>query len=211
MKVTDLSHKFRIDDMVFPGTEPMYTRRSHTIADQGYNLSMVTLNSHAGTHTDAFMHFEEGGASLGEIGLEYYVGECIVIDVLGKGDCYNITPEDLKPYEEQIKRTRRVVLATGWSKNVNTDKFFTDFPRVSPEAAQYLIDMGVITLGVEPPTLHGELGPDVHHILLGNNVVVIEGLTNLEGLVGKEIILCAAPLNFEDMDGFPLRAYAIEL
>lgn len=211
MKVTDLSHKFRITDMVFPGTEPMFTRNSHTIAEQGYNLSMVTVNSHAGTHTDAFSHFVDGAKSLGEIGIEQYVGPCYVLDCMNKGDCYHITVEDLKPYEEQIRKARRVILATGWGKHVNTDKFYTDFPRVSPEAAQYLVDLGVITLGVEPPTVHADKGKEVHEILLGNEMVVIEGLTNLEGLLGKEIILCAAPLCFEGMDGFPLRAYAIEL
>lgn len=211
MKVTDLSHKFRIDDMVFPGTESMSYRNSHTIAEQGYNLSMVTVNSHAGTHTDAFCHFVNGAKSLGEIGLEQYVGPCYVLNCMNRGDCYSITVDDLKPYEAQIRKTRRVILATGWSKYVNTDKFYTDFPRVSPEAAQYLVDLGVITLGVEPPTVHADKGKEVHEILLGNEVVVIESLTNLESLLGKEILLCAAPLCFEGMDGFPLRAYAIEL
>lgn len=211
MRITDLSHPFHIEDMVFPGTPKMSMYRSHTIEKDGYNLSLVSINSHAGTHTDAFLHFEEGGKSLAEIGLDAYIGPCFVMDCLEKVPCSDITPDDLRPFAQQIQKAGRVILATGWGKHVNTDAFYTDFPRVSPETAEYLVFLGVKTLGVEPPTLHTDKGAEVHHILLGNEVVVIEGLTNLEALAGKEILLSAAPLCFEGMDGFPLRAVAIEL
>ena len=100
---------------------------------------------------------------------------------------------------------------TGWSAHVNTPEYFTDYPRIALELAERLVHLGVVLLGVEPPSLNPPLYIEVHRALLGNNVAIIEGLRGLDAILGKEVIFCGAPLTFSGADGFPVRAYAMEV
>ncbi|HWQ80084.1 MAG TPA: cyclase family protein [Anaerovoracaceae bacterium] len=210
MKVVDLSHKFSVEDMVFPGTMGMSFERTHTTAEDHYNLSIARINSHSGTHTDAPLHFIAGGDSLGEVPIDRYVGSCVVADCRDKGAFGTIGIDDIKPYEDAVRKAGRVLICTGWSKHFNEECFFTDYPIISEELADYLVSLGIVLVGVEPPSLNPPKYIEVHQAFLKNNVAIVEGLTNLEALIGKEFIFCGAPLAFEDMDGFPVRAYAIE-
>jgi arylformamidase len=212
MKVTDLSHKFNINDMVFPGTKTMSFERTHTIVKDQYNLSMVSINSHAGTHTDAPLHFIDNGKPLGEVDINRYVGPCIVVDCRGKGAAFDmIEIEDIMPFEDAVRKTGRMIICTGWGKQFNKECYFTDYPSISEELADYLVSLGIVMIGVESPSLNPPKYIEVHQAFLKYNVAIVEGLTNLEGLIGKEFIFCGAPLALEDMDGFPVRAYAVEL
>ncbi len=211
MKVTDLSHKFSVNDMVFPGTDGMSFERTHTTEKDHYNLSMARVNSHAGTHTDAPLHFLPNGKSLGDVAIDRYVGPCVVVDCRNKRAFDIIEIEDVKPFEDAIRKAGRVLICTGWSRQFNKECFFTDYPSIPEELADYLVSLGIVMVGVEPPSLNPPKYIEVHQAFLKNDVAIVEGLTNLENLIGKEFIFCGAPLAFEDMDGFPVRACAIEL
>jgi len=211
MKITDLSHVFAIGDCVFPGTQPMDWNRTHTCERDGYNLTMCTINSHAGTHTDAPLHFLADGKSLDQVDIDRYVGDCYIADCTKKGYANAmIEVSDVEPYEREIRRAGRLILATGWNSEFNTEHFFTEYPSVSLELANYLVGLNIKMLGVEGPSVNTKDGAEVHKILLGADVAIVEALTNTLALLGKEVLFCGAPIAFSDMDGFPLRAYAIE-
>ncbi len=210
MKVIDLSHPFAITDMVFPGTQRMHEERTHTCQKDGYNLTMAAINSHAGTHTDAPLHFLENGKPLSAVELDRYVGACFVVDCTKKGAAKAMVDvEDVKPYEEQIKSAGRVILATGWHSEFNTEHFFTQYPSVSLDLARYLVSLGVRMMGVEGPSVSIYDGAEVHKVLLSQDVAIVEGLSNLKELIGSTILFCGAPLAFAGMDGWPVRAFAI--
>jgi len=197
--------------MVFPGTQPMSFNRTHTCANDGYNLTMCNINTHAGTHTDAPLHFLADGKGLAEVDIDRYVGTCFIVDCTKKGYANAMVEvEDVKPYEAEIKKAGRVIFATGWNKEFNTEHFFTEYPSVSVALAEYLVSLGVKMMGVEGPSVSTVDGARVHKILLGADIAIVETLTNMEGLLNREVIFCGAPLSFTGMDGFPLRAYAIE-
>ena len=211
MKLYDLSHPFSVEDMVFPGTPGMQYKLSHTIANDFYNLGTAEINTHSGTHTDAPLHFVDGGGDLASVPLERYVGPCVVIDVRHRGANEDITPEDIKAYEGQISEKKRVLFLTGWASRVNTEEYYTDYPRISLELAERLVQLGAVLVGVEAPSLNPGLYIEVHQAFLKNGVSIIEGLCNLETILGKDVILCGVPLAFVGADGFPMRAYAMEL
>jgi len=211
MKLYDLSHPFSAADMVFPGTPAMEYKLTHTMENDNYNLGLAAVNSHAGTHTDAPRHFLKDGATLEAIPLENYVGSCVVIDVRHRGANEDITVNDILANEDTIRAKKRVLFLTGWSEKVNTAEYFTDYPRISLELAKRLVELGVVMVGVEPPSLNPPLYIEVHQALLANNVAIVEGLRGLENILGKEVIFCGAPLAFVGADGFPVRAYAIEV
>ena len=69
-------------------------------------------------------------------------------------------------------------------------------------------------LGVEPPSIadvnNKEELTRIHKILLGANITIVEGLTNLDKLKHNKVTFVAAPLKIENGDGCPCRAFAID-
>ena len=210
MKVYDLTLPFAIDMKVFPGTPSMDYEPSQTIAKDNYNLGIVSINTHAGTHTDAPLHFIQGGDSLEKIDVCKYIGKTVVVDCSIKSDFDEIIVSDLLPYREKITDYKRIIIRTGWSKHFNEPKYFTDYPVITLELANWLVGLGILMVGVEPPSLNPEKYIEVHKALLSAGVVVVEGLTNLETLPEDEIFFVGAPVALKGGNGFPLRALGIE-
>ena len=80
---------------------------------------------------------------------------------------------------------------------------------VSAEAAKVFASKGILLLGNESQTVGPEDAPmEVHLILLGAGIVLLEGIRLAEVEEGK-YFLSAAPLNLSDADGSPCRAFLI--
>ena len=62
-------------------------------------------------------------------------------------------------------------------------------------------------LGMDTPTLSVDWY-EVHHVLLGREIVVVETLNNLDQ-VPDEFVFMGLPLNIKGRDGSPIRAVAI--
>ncbi len=211
MKIYDLTHPLNVGSSVFPGTPKMDYKLSHTIEKDCYRLGIACVNSHVGTHTDAPAHFLKDGAFLGDVSLEKYVGNAVIIDCTHKSAPFSeIDVEDLIKETEAIKRTKRVLIKTGWDKKSDQDAYYTDYPVITVALSKWLVEMGVVMLGVEPPSLNPADYIEVHAILLGADIAVVEGLTNLDKLENKEIFFVGAPIPLKEADGFPIRAIAIE-
>jgi kynurenine formamidase len=69
-------------------------------------------------------------------------------------------------------------------------------------------------LGVEPPSVadvnDSEEVTRIHKILLGGNVVIVEGLAHLEAISSQRVYFAALPLKIDEGDGSPCRAFALE-
>ena len=210
MKIYDLSLPFSENTLVFPGTPPMKYEHTHTYEKNHYNLGLFSINTHAGTHTDAPLHFIDRATCLADVDVSKYIGPAVVIDCTAKKAMEMIGIADVEAYKDKIVDHRRVIFKTGWSRHYNEQKFFTDYPSISIELATWLADNGVVMIGVEAPSLNPGDYIEVHQILLGSGIAIVEGLTNLDELPSEEIFFVGPPLNVKDGDGFPIRALAIE-
>ena len=77
---------------------------------------------------------------------------------------------------------------------------------VSPEAAKAFAASNILLLGNESQTVGPEDAPmEVHLILLGANVILLEGI-RLKNVSEGVYLLNAAPLNLSGADGAPCRA-----
>jgi arylformamidase len=88
-----------------------------------------------------------------------------------------------------------------------TQDFIEDFVYISREAARYLAEREVRTVGVDYLSVGGfyKDGVETHQALLGAGIWVIEGL-DLSGVEPGEHELICLPLKVEDDDGAPARA-----
>ena len=85
--------------------------------------------------------------------------------------------------------------------------YFDNIPAMSEEVARYLVDSKVKMVGLDTGSADNREHYPIHKILLGGDVLIIENMTNLTQLAGKEFTVYALPLKLE-VDGAPTRAIA---
>ena len=176
----------------------------------GYNLSRLTTSTHQGTHIDAPKHLFYEGETIDNIPLERVIVRAIKVDLTHKNPKEAIMPEDLKCIEGKLRKGMAILLHTGWDKQWPKDRFFSDFPYISTELADWLVEKKVGIIGMDMPTPNVNAWKVVHETLLGGGTLVVEGLSNMEAITADEFTFFALPLKLKGRDGSPIRAIAIE-
>lgn len=192
--IHDITRPLKNGMPYYPGDpEP----RFRSIDCGNYRISSLFLSSHTGTHIDAPAHYIRDGTPVDEIGVGVTCGPCRVLDIRGCGRV--ISSEDLHGLQ---KEDRRVLLRTGYSSD-NPD---TDYPGISAETAQFLVQSGIICIGTDTPSIESPDGDGTVHLILCNaGIPIIENL-DLEGITPGNYHLVALPLRLFGGDGAPCRA-----
>lgn len=185
------------------------------IEEDGWNATTLSLYSHCGTHMDAPRHFLPDGNSLDQQSLDVVVGPAVVIDLAPAAPKQLITIEDLVSVADQLKPGARLLFRTDWHKRYGSPEYRNELPRISLELAQWLVQREVALIGVEPPSVADvnnmqEL-TEVHQTLFRGNVVIVEGLANLDRIRTPTVQFIALPMKITSGDGSPVRAIAIEI
>jgi kynurenine formamidase len=207
----------RIIDLSLPinpqmrGVEIQPARR---LATDGWNATTLTLYSHAGTHMDAPVHFLEEGRTIDQQPLEACIGPAQLIDLSQVQPRELIGVEHLLEYHDVVSPGSRLLLRTDWHLRFGTEAYRDELPRISLDLARWLVERQVACVGVEPPSVADvnnmrEL-TDVHQTLFRGNVLIVEGLANLNQITQAVVQFIALPLFVTGGDGTPVRAIAIE-
>lgn len=206
--IVDLSHPLGPATPLFPGSPPVILSPLSTIPPDSLNATGLSASLHTGTHLDAPRHFYQRGQSVDQISLEGCLGPALRIDLSAKRPREEIHPGDLIPYQEAIRRHRRLLLDVGWAQHWGEERYFTDFPVLTGEAARWLADCQLLLLGIDTPSL--DIPPNsAHRILLEARVLILENLTHLDQLGQAEFQLIALPLRIAGAEASPVRAVAL--
>ena len=179
---------------VFPGDPAPASQRVLSI-DNGdiCNLTAFSMCAHNGTHVDAPFHFLSDGNTIEKIDLDAFVGDCYVAHHEG-----NVTADDAADILEKAK-------SAGASERI----LIAGKATVTEEAAKVFAQNKIKLIGNESQTVGPEDAPmEVHKILLGADVVLLEGIVLKDVDEGK-YFLSAAPINLEGCDGAPCRAVLV--
>lgn len=179
---------------VYPG-DPAPAREQLCDMQKGelYNLSAFSMCAHNGTHVDAPAHFIKDGKTMEELDAEIFVGDCYVERFEG-----DVTAEEAQRIMKKARDAgapERILIAGKAT--------------VTAEAARVFAAESIKLIGNESQTVGPENAPmEVHKILLGAGVVLLEGvvLTRVESGI---YLLCAAPLNLAGCEGAPCRAVLV--
>ena len=79
MKILDLTLTISDKIPAFPGSPHPHFIPWENVKDNGYNLELLFLSTHTGTHLDAPHHFLEKGSKIHEISLKKLVSEAVLI------------------------------------------------------------------------------------------------------------------------------------
>ncbi len=224
MKIIDLSHTIHDDIQIYPGDPVPSIKRGLTHEKDYCHVDVLTLGSHTGTHIDAPYHFLADGKKIDELPVQRFIGNGVLMDVSGKSDRDLIELEDIEPYAAEIEKGDFVLFKTGWDQYFGTAKYF-HHPYLSAEGARFLLQMGVSLVGIDAmnvdPTYYEdrdldisakdlpdeeEYGYPVHDILLGNDILIVENLCNLDKIKPVKGVYSFLPLKLKDSDGSPIRA-----
>lgn len=213
MNPIDLTLAISPELPVFPGSpKPQFIPWSD-IGDDGYNLELLFLSSHTGTHIDAPYHFASDGITIQQIPLDRLIGKGILIKS-PKGADSAITKEDITAFEEEkgtIPDGSSIFFFTGWQKNLNENSYFTKNPGLDASAARYVASKSANLVGIDSPSI--DLGRDgsfgTHHVLSKENILIVENLTNLDKISSWKFDFAILPLNLRGATGSPVRAVAL--
>lgn len=196
----DLSVLLNEKTPVYPGDKETQILPTAILEKDGYKDHYVCLGTHVGTHLDAPSHMISGGNNIDKIFLEKFSGRGVYIKVDNK-------QFNLKEIEQiSIKEGDIVFFHTSMSDQYYTPNYFTDYPAIPESIASYLVEKKIKAVGVD--MCSPDYAPfSVHKILLKENIIIIENLTNLAQLSGKEFKVYAFPLNVA-LDGSPVRVVA---
>ena len=189
---------------VWPSDPPVkLTSQAHESRDKSHiiHLTNIEMGSHTGTHIDAPWHFIPDGRRLNQIPLDTLVGEATIFEITGARSIGKAAVEKLR-----LDGVERVLFKTDNSQHWNDGRFFEEFVYLEPDAAEVLATRGVKLVGIDYLSIDkfkSEKHP-THFVLLGRNVVIVEGL-NLSGVAAGTYHMSALPLNLQDVDGAPTR------
>jgi kynurenine formamidase len=198
------------DEMpVYPGTEKPQFINAALIEREGYFEKYIKMYSHTGTHVDSPAHIVAGKRTLDKFDVSYFIGSGIVLDLSGLGKA-KIELDDILKYESDIKGKEYILIYSGWSKLWGKDEYYNDFPVLSEQSAKWLLSqkelrgIGLDMISIDP------VGNDFsnHILVLGAEKIIIENLTGIEELIGKEFTFYCLPLKIEECDGISVRAVA---
>jgi len=190
-------------------TDDMKIRRRE---DVWYIIQEVRMGSHVGTHVEFPYHHLQKGKSAADYPLDRLAGDAVVLDFSHKKKDEEITKQEVIGSGVEIRRGDIVFIRTDMDKLWKTPEAH-DRPVLSIEATRYLVEeVGIHCIGTDATGLEvrGRDDQPVHQILLGNDVAMVESLTNLDKLRSARLQVIMLPLMIEGMDSCPVRVVAIE-
>ena len=199
----DITRPICAETLLHPGDPPfMHARYSDMAQSAHYNLSLVTLGIHTGTHFDFPLHFDNAGPGVEAFPPERFIVTAHVIDCgdAGAVQAAHLLGVPVASGDAVLFKTRNA--------DAPQDRMQPGWVYVTPEAAQACVELQVGIVGAD--YIEVEQGVDaghypVHATLLGHGVLLLENL-DLRGVAAGTYRLYCFPLLIPGLEGSPCRA-----
>jgi arylformamidase len=210
MEIIDITQAVSSKTVKWPDDTDPPSQKFLTHTDRGdpNTVSEWKMSSHTGTHVDARMHFIPDGWGMDDLDLSRSVGPCRVVDlghVQGHISRADLEAEEVAGQARLLFKTRNSNLGL-----MQREEFEEGYVAISEDAAEYLVEIGVETVGVDYLSVEPFEDTEfhTHHTLLGADVVILEGLVLADVEPGEYFLVCL-PLKLGGSDGSPARAILI--
>jgi kynurenine formamidase len=172
-----------------------------------FEITEVRFQTSIGTYLDAPRHRYEGGADIADLKLDSLILDCIVIDATFCTPERPLTPDHLPEAGEL--RGKAALIHFGWDRYWGSEDYYRH-PFVSRDALDCLLRAGIGLFGVDALNADDRLDLErpAHTLFLRSGIHIVENLTGLDRLLGRESRFYAIPLPVRDAAAFPVRAFA---
>ncbi|MGD9909704.1 MAG: cyclase family protein [Candidatus Izemoplasmatales bacterium] len=159
----------------------------------------IEMNLHTGTHIDFPLHIIKDGKDSTGFDLDRLLTKVKVLDFTHLTD--KITKDDLFAYV--IDEGDFLLFKT---KNSFSEEFDFDFIYLDSCAADYLVSRNISGVGTDGLGIErAQEGHPTHHLLLENDIIIMEGLRLKDVEAGSYDMICL-PLKIENTEALPVRA-----
>jgi kynurenine formamidase len=169
----ELSHEWGHYTPAHPGYRDIEVRRVATHAMHGVLTQHVVTVMHNGTHVNAPLHLAQGGAGVGEVPLDRFFGNGVVLGV-PKGEWEYVEPADLEAATPAVEEGDVVILNTGWHHRYSDNmEYFGHAPGLSEAAAAWLAARGTRFVGIDTANIDHPLATSLAqaHRFVGPHIV----------------------------------------
>lgn len=190
---------------------------SDSTSDVKFRLQEIKMAAGIGTHLDAPAHCVPNGITVDRLPLKNLIAPCVVIDLSKEAhERYSVSVRDIEIFEGiygKIPPGCFVMIRTGWELFWNDpDKYLNNhrFPSLSRQAAEFLIERGIVGLGIDTLSPdRPEDGYPVHEVLLGAGKYIVENAANLNALPPTGSTILALPIKVKGGTEAPIRLIAL--
>ena len=204
-KFYDISVLLGVESINYPGDTPYQRKMVQTLqGGDDCNLSEITMSAHAGTHLDAPAHFFSDGKTIDQFPVEKFILSAHVVPI---GSTTSITVRELEKVKVRSGEAILFKTQNSTTGRIENGVFQEDFVYLSPEGADWCVRKRVGLVGIDYISIekYGSTESFVHRQILGNDILILEGI-NLKGVpVGKYTLYCF-PLKIGGGEGAPARA-----
>ena len=172
-----------------------------------FQIAKIEMVANTGTYLDCPSHRYADGKDLSQIGPESFADlEGVVV----RADYRNGLAIGVEFFKDKELRNRAVLVHTGWDQHWNTERYYTEHPYLTEEAAMYLRQCKVKLVGIDSHNIDDTRGNSrpVHSTLLGADILIVEHLCQLSQLPDTQFTFSAIPPKIKGVGTFPVRALA---
>ncbi|MFP6890022.1 MAG: cyclase family protein [Nitrospinota bacterium] len=216
----DISCEIRSEVPIPPGVPQ---KVKHTTGFRGpdkhhWQATWLEMSAHTGSHVDSTLHVKKDGPAIGEVDFHRYMGDAVMLDLTKMGEPNaQMTRTHFEGMEEKCKPGDIIVVRTDWGhKMFGTMEYYTESPFIDVSAAEWLVERKPKAIAFDFFEEYDARRTDfdssefyVHHVMLGADVVLIEGLDNLDQIGQERFFMMALPIKIMDAEASPVRAIAI--
>ena len=182
-----------------------------------FQTTGIMINDNGPTHVDSFSHLDPdpNAETIDQMPLELFYGPAICLDVSSFAPHTDINAEDLDAALAasglELREGDMCFFYTGtYDRHQGTAQYLTDFPGLGASAAEWIVDKGVKTFGVDSPTPDNPTSKSypVHMMCRRVHKTHYENLVLTE-VVNKRFTFIGLPLKTVGAHGGPTRAAAL--
>lgn len=186
-----------------------------TLEEDDYNSTILHLETHCGTHMDAPTHFlsKDGYRTIDEITVDEMVTEGVICNFTDKNPGEGISRDELAEQAERydLGAGDYLIFDCGM-KPADDDTYLRNFVYPEKGATEYMVEKDIACFAIDALSADkpgAELADHhVHYTLLPEDILIIEGIDNLEKTEpGRHDVICT-PIPYANRDGSQVRLLA---
>lgn len=172
-----------------------------------FEITEMTLHTSIGTYLDSPYHRHRGRRDISQLNLTEVILPGIVIDARGYDPFVEVGPEILPDHYDYAGKA--VLFNFGWDVHWGTEQYYS-YPFLSQTVVTALLKAGAKLVGMDTLNADDSRNParPTHTVLLQQDVLIMENLTGLDQLYGKDFRFFAVPLKAKSAAAMSVRAFA---
>lgn len=213
-RLVDLSHTITHGMTTYPGLPgPVICDYLSREASRGryapgveFQIGKIEMVANTGTYVDAPFHRYADGADLSALSLDA-LADLDAVVVRAPGGSRAVDAAALSGVDVS---GRAVLVHTGWDVHWGTQRYLSDNPFLTADAAEHLRREGAVLVGIDSLNIDNldDTARPVHSILLAVGIPIAEHLTGLGGVPDRGFRFSAVPAKVAGFGTWPVRAYA---